>query len=274
MEMVKSNTDQKIERNIVMENNENLVTEVTENVEQTTEETPKTYTEAEFNEAVNKKVGEVMGSKIARREAKIRKEYDRKYGDLIGTLRAGTGKESVEELNDTFAKFYESKGIKIEKKPDYTDEDIEILSRAEADEIIRGGSDEVIEEADRLKEKGVANMTAKEKALFRKLTDYVRVNEQSQELASIGVTEDVYNGKDFKDFAAKFNSNTPIKDIYDIYAKTQPKKEHKSMGSMKHQGADSGVKDYYTPEEIERLTEEDLDDPRVWEAVRRSMTGG
>jgi hypothetical protein len=274
MEMVKSNTDQKIERTIVMENNENLVIEeVTENVEQTTEETPRTYSEAEFNEAVNKKVGEVMGGKIARREAKIRKEYDRKYGDLIGTLKAGTGKESVEELNDTFAKFYESKGIKINKTPQYSDEDIEILSRAEADEIIRGGFDEVIEEADRLKEKGVSNMTAKEKALFRKLTDYVRVNEQSQELAKIGVTEDVYNGEDFKSFAAKFNPNTPITDIYDIYAKTKPQKEHKSMGSMKHQSADSGVKDYYTPEEIERLTEEDLDDPRVWEAVRRSMTG-
>jgi hypothetical protein len=274
MEMVKSNTDQKIERNIVMENNENLVTEaVAENVEQTTEETPRTYSEAEFNEAVNKKVGEVMGGKIARKEAKIRKEYERKYGDLVETLKAGTGKESVEELNDTFAKFYESKGIKINKTPQYSDEDIEILSRAEADEIIRGGFDEVVEEADRLKDKGVANMTAKEKALFRKLTDYVRVNEQSQELARIGVTEDVYNGDDFKSFAAKFNPNTPITDIYDIYAKTKPQKEHKSMGSMKHQGADSGVKDYYTPEEIERLTEEDLDDPRVWDAVRKSMTG-
>jgi hypothetical protein len=34
----------------------------------------------------------------------------------------------------------------------------------------------------------------------------------------------------------------------------------------------SGVKDYYSPEEIERLTEDDLRDPHVWEAVRRSMT--
>ena len=51
--------------------NENLVTEVTENVENTTEETPKTYTEAEFNA----KLDEVLGKKIARKEAKIRKEY-------------------------------------------------------------------------------------------------------------------------------------------------------------------------------------------------------
>ena len=44
------------------------------------------------------------------------------------------------------------------------------------------------------------------------------------------------------------------------------------MGSMK-QSQGNVVKDYYTPEEIERLTEEDLDNPKVWEAVRRSMTG-
>jgi hypothetical protein len=44
------------------------------------------------------------------------------------------------------------------------------------------------------------------------------------------------------------------------------------MGSMKQTPA-KGAKDYYSQEDIERLTEEDLDDPHVWEAVRRSMTG-
>ena len=38
-------------------------------------------------------------------------------------------------------------------------------------------------------------------------------------------------------------------------------------------GATSKVKDYYTAEEIERLTDEDLDNDAVWEAVRKSMTG-
>jgi hypothetical protein len=44
------------------------------------------------------------------------------------------------------------------------------------------------------------------------------------------------------------------------------------MGSMKN-NPDKGVKDYYSPSEIDKLTEEDLADPKVWEAVRRSMTG-
>lgn len=243
--------------------------DVSENVEQPTEESPKTYTEAEFNA----KLDEVLGKKIARREAKIRKEYDRKYGNLVDTLKAGTGKQSVDELNDTFTKFYESKGIKIEKKPEYSDRDLETLARAEADEIIRTGYDEVVEEVDRLAELGMENMTARDKALFKVLAEHRQSAERSMELSKIGVTEEVYNSKEFKELQSKFNANTPIKDIFDIYTKLQPKKEFRTMGSMK-QTQDSGAKDYYTAEEIERLTEEDLDDPKVWEAVRRSMTGG
>lgn len=253
-----------------MENNENFVTEeVAENVEQTTEESPKTYTEAEFNA----KLDEVLGKKLARREAKIRKEYDRKYGGLTEVLKAGTGKESVEEMTDTFAKFYESKGIKINKQPEYSPRDIEVLAKAEADDIIRSGFDEVVEEVDRLTELGFDKMTAKDKAVFKALAEHRMNAERSNELTKIGVTEDVYNSPEFQSFAKKFTSDTPITDIYDIYAKTQPKKEFKTMGSMKNSRDDGGIKEYYTQEEIERLTEEDLDDPRVWDAVRKSMTG-
>jgi hypothetical protein len=252
-----------------MDMNENLVTEeVAENTEQTVEQTEKTYTEAEFNA----KLDEVLGKKIARREAKIRKEYDNKYRDLEEVLKAGTGKGSVEEMTDTFREFYKSKGINVPSKPNFTAKDIEVLARAEAEEIIRGGYDEVVEEVDRLTALGANKMTAREKAVFKSLAEYRDKTERANELAKIGVTEDVYNSQDFKDFQSKFNPNTPIKDIYDIYNKTQPKKHYQTMGSMK-QSPNTGEKDYYSPEEIERMTEEDLDDPKVWEAVRRSMTG-
>ena len=117
-----------------MNENENLVTEeVAENVEQTTEETPKTYTEAEFNA----KLDEVLGKKIARKEAKLRKEYDKKYSELEEVLRAGTGKENVEEITDTFKQFYAKKGIPMPEKPNYSDRDLAVLAKAEADEIIK-----------------------------------------------------------------------------------------------------------------------------------------
>lgn len=250
-----------------MENMENLeVVETSENVEQTTEQTPvKTYTQEE--------VDAIVGKRLARNEAKIRKEYDRQYGALTDTLKAGTGKESVEEITDTFQKFYASKGIKMPEKPNYSAKDIEVLARAEANEFITAGFEDVVEEVDRLAAIGAANMTAREKAVFKVLAEHRQSAERSQELSKLGVGEDVYTSKEFQDFAGKFNPNTPIADIYDIYKKTKPRKEIHTMGSMKH-NHESGVKDFYTPEEIARLTEEDLDNPKVWDAVRRSMTGG
>ena len=254
-----------------MNEQENLVVEQTaENVEITTEETPKTYTEAEFNA----KLDEVLGKKIARREAKIRKEYERKYGGLEEVLKAGTGKESVEEITDTFAQFYKGKGVHIPEKPAYSAKDIDVLAKAEADEIIRGGLEDVVEETDRLAEIGVENMTAREKAVFKVLAEHRQNAERSKELSAIGVTDEVYNSKEFKDFAGKFNSNTSIKDIYEIYAKTLPKKDIKPMGSMKTTPvADNGVKEFYSVEEAKKFTKAELDkNPALYEAIRRSMT--
>lgn len=259
-----------------MENNENFVTKMgTENVETTaTEEIvgeqvetipEKTYTQSELDE--------IVGKRLARKEAKMRKEYDRKYGNLTEVLKAGTGVESVEEMTDTFTKFYESKGIKFPEKPSYTDKDNEILARAEANDIINMGYDEVVEEVDRLTELGVENMTARDKALFKVLAEHRQNTERQNELSKIGVTEDVYNSKDFQDFASKFNSSTPIADIFNIYSKTQPKKNIKPMGSMTNKTSEDGtVKDFYTRDEALQFTKKDFDkNPALFKAVQESM---
>ena len=249
-----------------MENIENLVADqVAENVEQTTEQTPKTYTQEE--------VDAIVGKRVARTEAKIRKENDRKYGGLMEVLKAGTGKESVEEVTDTFQKFYASKGVPMPQKPNYSAKDIEVLARAEADEIIRGGFDDVVEETDRLAGIGIANMTAREKVVFKVLAEHRQSAERGRELGKLGVTEDVYSSKEFTDFARKFNPDTPIADIYNIYEKTQPKKEVKSMGSMKSNTTqDNGLKDYYSYEEAMKFTKQDFDNnPELYKRVQNSM---
>ena len=248
-----------------MENNENFVAE-TENVEQTTEQTPiKKYTQEE--------VDAMMGKRVARTEAKIRKEYERKYGDLEEVLKAGTGKDNVEEVTDAFRQFYEKKGIQIRKKPEYTDDDIRVLAQADADEFIRGGYEDVVEEVDRLTGIGLDNMTAREKATFKVLAEHRKNTEHSKELTQMGVTEDVYNSKEFKDFSKKFSSSTPITEVFDIYRKTQPKKEIKTMGSMKNtDSGDNGVKDFYTVEEARKFTKADYDkNPALYKAVQNSM---
>ena len=261
-----------------MNEQENLALEINaENVEETTEETQveqvkapeeKVYTESEFKA----KLEEAVDKRVARREAKIHKQYERKYGELEGVLKAGTGKADVAEITDSFRNYYQNQGVQMPAQPSYSDRDIEVLAKAEANDIIGAGYDEVVEEVDRLAKLGTKNMSPREKAVFRALAEYRQNADRGRELAKIGVTEDVYNSAEFRTFASKFNSSTPITEIYSMYHKMQPKKEVRPMGSMTDSQAPK-VKDFYTPEEIGRLTEEDLDNEEVWNAVRKSMTG-
>lgn len=256
-----------------MNENENLVLDDTENVETvTTEENTgevqvpvKTYTQEE--------VDDIVGKRLARNTAKIRKEYSKKYGDLENVLKAGTGKDNVVELTDTFRSFYEQKGIHIPSEPTYSGRDIEVLAKAEATDIINAGFEEVVEEVDRLAELGIENMSAREKQVFKELAEYRQRTERTNELSKIGVTEDVYNSKEFTEFASKFGSNTTITEIYEIYNKMQPKKEVRTMGSLKNTTQqDTGVKDFYTRDEALKFTKKDFDNnPELFKAVEKSM---
>lgn len=260
-----------------MNGNENLATEnVAENVEVTTEQTTeqvtrpeKVYTEEDFN----KKLDDVLAKKIARNTAKIRKEYEKKYGELENVLRAGTGKEDVGEMTSTFREFYEGKGIQIPKEPTYSARDIEALARADASDIINAGLDDVIEEVDRLADIGLNNMTEREKAVFKELAEYRQTAERGKELEKIGVTKDVYDSNDFKAFARKFSPNTSITEIYTIYNKMKPTTAVRTAGSMTSATqTDTGVKDFYTRDEALQFTKADFDkNPALFKAVEQSM---
>ena len=249
-----------------MENNENFVAEqAAENVEQTTEQTPKTYTQEE--------VDAIVGKRIARTEAKITKKFERKYGQLEEVLRAGTGKENVEEMTDTFRDFYIKKGVQMPQKPAFDDADIETLAKHDAQIIISGGYDDVVEEVERLADIGIENMTAREKATFKALAEHRQSTERGRELSKIGVTEDVYNSKEFNDFAKKFNPTIPISEVFDYYRKTQPQKQYQTTGSMKSNvSTNNGIKDFYTPEEAKKFTREELrKNPALMQKIEESM---
>lgn len=241
--------------------------EVTENVEQTTEETvveqpPKMFTQEEVNE--------IVGKSKARTRAKVEREYDRKYGGLVDVLKAGTGAESVEDATEKLTKFYQSKGIKLPQKPSYTDADNEVLARAEADDIIRAGFDEVVDEVDRLANVGVANMTPREKMVFKALAEHRQSEERIRELSSIGVPESVYNSAEFKAFAGQFNETASMTDVYKLYEKTAKTSNVEAIGSMKN-GSHGEEKTYYSPEDVDKLTSKDLDNPVIFQRVRESM---
>lgn len=226
---------------------------------------PKTYTQEE--------VDDIVSRRLARREGRLRREYDDTYGRLMTVLRTGTGKEDPGEIADSLAEFYGKRGVTVEQKPAYSEREEAILARAEAEDIIRSGDDEVAYEVERLAKLGAEKMSAREKAVFQSLANHRQNAQRNQQLSELGVSEEVYNGKEFRDFASKFTASTPVTDIYDIYSKLQPKKDIKPMGSMTNtESGDKGVKDFYSRDEALKFSQKDLDkNPALYQAIIKSM---
>lgn len=264
---------------LVLENTENVDEQATEEiadekeVEETTEEveTPtepkKIYTEEEFN----KKLDEVLSKKIARTRTKVEKEMEKKYAKLSTVVKAGLGTESIEEATNTLEDYYKEQGVTIPERPSYSQREIEILANAEADEIISSGYEDIVEEVDRLAKIDIKDMTAEEKIIFSKLAKKRTELEDNKSLASIGLKKDDLS-EEFNAFAENLNPKLSLKEKYEMYLKFNPKPKGANMGSMKNETTNK-VKDFYTDEEISKLTDEELDNPKIWEAVRKSMTG-
>lgn len=260
----------------MFEENENLVNE-TENVELPTEEVvvaeevieqPKTYTEEELNARVD----ELLAKKIARKEARIRKEYDKKYGKLENVLKAGTGENDLNTITNTLSDFYAKKGIKMPTEPTYSESDMKVLAKAEADSIIASGFDEVVEEVDRLAALG-DDMSPRDKLLFVNLAEYRRSEQDRKDLAKIGVSEAALEDNEFIEFASKLNPNMSTKEKYEMYTQYKPKPKVETMGSMKNNTSkDTGVKDFYSRDEAMKFTKKDFDkNPALFKAVEQSM---
>jgi len=237
----------------------------------------KQYTDEEIEKLVNDRVNNILPTKIEREKRKLEKAYNEKlskYEETESILSAGLGTTDIAESNKRMREFYKEQGIDIPayQKSRYSEDDERTLGESDAQKIIKLGYEEMEEEANRLATIGRDNMTPREKALFTELATELTRQKQVKELAQIGVKEDVLNDSEFKSFANQFDSKTPIKKVYEYYAQLKPKKQVEKIGSMKT-GPSSKVKDFYTEEEIAALSDDDLDNPQIWEAVRKSMTG-
>lgn len=240
--------------------------EVAEKVEQTTEETPRLYTEEELEAHAN----EVAGKRAARVEAKVRREYERKYGRLEEVMKAGTGEESLEKVTESMENFYRGKGVPMPQGNGYSQRDLQTLASADAQEIIDGGLEEVVAEMERLGRMGISNMTDRDKIVYRALGEHRTAAEQGKALAQIGVPESVYNSREFKAFAKQFQADVPITKVYQMYEKTADTEKPESIGSMKNPNHRE-EKTYYSPEDFDKLHPEDLDNPVIFQRVRESM---
>lgn len=265
---------------VVEETNENTDAQTVEEIEDTNQLEEEAVEEQEpTEEQINDKkysdeeLDAIIKRKLARQESKLRREYDKKYSRLETVVNAGLGTENVEQATEKLEDFYTQNGVKIPEAHKYSEEETNLLANAEADEIIKSYTfKELVDEVDALADIGVDNMTERDKIVFMKLAKERQRQEEQKDLLSLGINKKDIEDSEFKEFSNKLNPELSLKEKYELFLQVKPKKETKKMGSMQS-GATSKVKDYYTAEEIERLTDEDLDNDAVWEAVRKSMTG-
>lgn len=267
------------------------VTEVTENIDtqsieqnaeginltDSTSGTPegktevRMFTEEQVNEAVEKR--------LARERRRFEKDLNEKlapYRETENVLKAGLGTESITEANLRLKEFYQEQGITLPEtssSPGLSERQIEILAKAEAEEIIEAGVEEMTSEANRLARKGWENMTNQERVVFQTLGEKLSLENQKTELKKIGVDPVILEDKGFKDFASKFK-NTSVVEIHNLFNKINGKttEKPKPIGSMTNIDSSSTVKDFYTYEESLKFTKADLDkDPALYNALVRSM---
>lgn len=247
--------------------------EVEETEEETEEETTeepekveKTFTQEEVNQMIDKR--------IKRERSKLDRKYKdelSKYEELAYLTKQGLDTDDFDEALDKTRQFYaDKKGIKYSPKSDNKDE--EILANAYAREILEDcESVEDIEDAiQNISNKGT-RLTERDAIIIKDLDKEAKRMKKIAQLSELGVTEDVYNSDSFKQFESKFNENTPISDIYELYNTTQKQaeKQFKNPGSMKSVPS-AEKKDFISEKEYDKMTEKEIEENM--ELIRNSMS--
>lgn len=265
-ENTENTVGQTVEENV--EGIELTDTTETEQVEETKEEQVRTYTDEDLDK--------IIAKKLAIQERKLTKDFESKlstYKNTENVLNAGLGTKSIDEARERLTEFYKEQGINIPEpiKPGLSEREQTILAKAEAEEIIELGKEEAEKEANLLASR-FSNLNIKEKAVFNTLASYLTTENEKAELQKIGVKADILEDKEFKEFRKDFSPKTNIVRVHELFTKTKGEKETpKPIGSMTTTEPNK-IKDYYTPDEVRKLTDKDLDDPQVMKAVENSMT--
>lgn len=230
----------------------------------------KTYTQEDIDR--------IVSQEKARLERKYRRDEESKLSkakQLESTLRSGLGLTEEDDVLSKVKEFYKEQGVNIPDSQAISDKDAEILGKADANDFINDYDDEEIEaRANELAIKQKQGKTsAREDAEFFKLGEYLTEKLEEKDLKANGIDTSILKDKDFKKFAGRFNRSTKKTEIYELYQKVNGKEVKKpaSTGSTKSTVPNNQEKEYYTPEEVDKLTSKELDNPTIWKRVRESM---
>ncbi len=219
----------------------------------------------------------IIKPRIRKVENRMEREYQKeisKYKDTENVLKSTLGASDIDEANKKLREYYESEGVKLPEvyKPGLSSREIEVLAKADAQDFIDEGYDSMLNEANRLASKKYENLNERERIIFNSLAQELTKENNKRDLLKLGATEDILNDKNFIDFKNQFNSKTPIGDIYNLYLKTQDSKSKPAvMSSMQDTTAQKEIKDFYSPKDVENLTDDDWEKPGVWEKALASM---
>lgn len=243
--------------------------------EEEEKEQPKMLTEQEANNLAEK-VAKEREARAYRKAEREKREELKQYEELANLLRAGTGKNDLNEIKNDFTNFYRNEGIEIPDNRRISEREEKILAKADAEEIIGLGEDEVNRVANEIYNKPLDKRTLREKEIFDILGRHAIQERAKKELIQKGVDEKVLDDNSFKNFASKFNISTPISEIYDVYQRVNnkeviQKEKPASPGSVRDTQIQK-EKDFYTPEEVDALTDADYDkNPKLIDIVKKSM---
>lgn len=224
----------------------------------------------EYQEELNEYI---IKPRLARQDREHQRELS-KYIDTENVLRTTLNLSENDDVNQKLRESYEAEGVKLPSRyePGLSSREVERLGLGDAEDIIVEGYDAMASEADRLASKGYQNLNERERVTFNKLAETLTYENNKSELLKLGAKEELLNDKDFTSFKNQFNSNVPIKNIYEMYRSTTKKEDIKPMGSMKDTNIkDTTEKDFYSPEDVLKLTPEDWDNPNTWKNVRASQ---
>lgn len=209
--------------------------------------------------------------KAVRRRMKAYNDEEFKKDQLIDVLKKQTNQNSLDGLLDMSEKQY---GVTIPRARANKNDD-KVLGKYDAKEILEAQDDDYVnQEFNRLAN---VDRTVREEETYSELNNYLESKKSEakrlKEIKDNGLDEEIVNSDNFKTFSEKFNSSTSLKDIYDMYEQVNGLKKEKpfSAGSLKDVDMKKAPDEFYTLEEFNALTSEDLKNDKVYEKAMKSM---
>lgn len=256
---------------------------------------PKTYTQEEVDNIVKGRLAR-QNEKLKDLKSKNAKlEADAKSYNAMSKLLSEKGgfKGNAAEQFKQAADYYEVDENDRQKYLDGSSDDSEdVMAYFKAKKFVdESDDDEKLEEYSRIysipEDKRSKADAEKLKLLGKSIGDIINPEIEAdrkwlKENAEGASLDKLLKSEEFAEFVEgtnmkpstamrKFVKTKGIEYVQQNFAEDEGKEIPASTGSAKNSGA-SKLKEYYSPEDVDALTDKDLDDPEIMKRVRESMT--